>query len=75
MSKFPLEPLYAKALLISKDYNCVKEMLAAVAMLSVESIFYAPRDKIKEVIVFVKADALSRACKELWVTMLLSCYS
>ncbi|CAK9212236.1 unnamed protein product [Sphagnum troendelagicum] len=48
MSRFPLEPLYAKAMLVSSEFGCSMEMLAAVAMLSVESLFYTPRDKIKE---------------------------
>ncbi|EFJ24564.1 hypothetical protein SELMODRAFT_101229 [Selaginella moellendorffii] len=48
MARLPLEPLYAKALLISANFNCSKEMLSAVAMLSVESIFFVPKDKKKE---------------------------
>ncbi|CAK9228491.1 unnamed protein product [Sphagnum troendelagicum] len=48
ISRFPLEPLYAKAMLVSSEFGCSKEMLAAIAMLSVESLFYTPRDKIKE---------------------------
>jgi len=35
-------------MLVSSEFGCSKEMLAAVAMLSVESLFYTPRDKIKE---------------------------
>lgn len=48
MSRFPLEPLYAKAVIISSTFNCSIEMLALVAMLSVESIFYNPREKLQE---------------------------
>lgn len=48
MSRFPLEPLYAKAMIISSEYKCSAEMLALVAMLSVESIFYQPREKMNE---------------------------
>ncbi|KAH9312164.1 hypothetical protein KI387_027199, partial [Taxus chinensis] len=48
MARLPLEPLYAKAILVSCTFKCSEEMLIAVAMLSVESIFYTPRDKMKE---------------------------
>lgn len=56
MARFPLEPLYAKAMLVSSDMGCSEEMLAAVSMLSVESIFFAPRDKLQEVIIFFSFD-------------------
>lgn len=56
MARFPLEPLYAKAMLVSSDMGCSEEMLAAVSMLSVESIFFAPRDKLQEVIIFFSSD-------------------
>jgi len=59
MSRFPLEPLYAKAVLVSSEFGCSKEMLAAIAMLSVESLFYTPRDKIKEVILSCAERVLS----------------
>lgn len=48
MAKLPLEPLYSKALILANQYNCLEEMLIIVAMLSVESIFYAPREKLEE---------------------------
>ncbi|KAK3027615.1 hypothetical protein RJ639_042368 [Escallonia herrerae] len=48
MACLPLEPIYSKALILSSQFNCLEEMLIAVAMLSVESIFYAPRDKLEE---------------------------
>lgn len=48
MSRFPVEPLYAKAMILSSEYKCSAEMLALVAMLSVESIFYQPRGKMDE---------------------------
>lgn len=50
MSRFPVEPLYAKAMILSSEYKCSAEMLALVAMLSVESIFYQPRGKMDEVV-------------------------
>ncbi|KAK9676040.1 hypothetical protein RND81_11G049700 [Saponaria officinalis] len=49
MAKLPLDPVYSKALILSSQFNCLEEMLITVAMLSVESIFYMPRDKQDEV--------------------------
>lgn len=49
MARLPLEPMYSKALILANQFNCLEEMLIIVAMLSVESIFYAPRDKLEEV--------------------------
>uniref|UniRef100_A0A5B7BJA9 RNA helicase n=1 Tax=Davidia involucrata TaxID=16924 RepID=A0A5B7BJA9_DAVIN len=48
MAQLPLEPIYSKALILASQFNCLEEMLIAVAMLSVESIFYAPREKLEE---------------------------
>ncbi|KAJ4959762.1 hypothetical protein NE237_019672 [Protea cynaroides] len=48
MARLPLDPIYSKALILASDFNCLEEMLITVAMLSVESIFYAPRDKLEE---------------------------
>lgn len=48
MARLPLEPIYSKALILANQFNCLEEMLIIVAMLSVESIFYAPRDKLDE---------------------------
>ncbi|KAG6556147.1 hypothetical protein Mapa_002088 [Marchantia paleacea] len=48
MARFPLEPLYAKAMLVSSSFKCSEEMLTTVAMLSAESIFFTPREKFKE---------------------------
>ncbi|KAI5678910.1 hypothetical protein M9H77_09860 [Catharanthus roseus] len=48
MARLPLEPMYSKALILANQFNCLEEMLIIVAMLSVESIFYAPRDKLEE---------------------------
>ncbi|ORZ38802.1 pre-mRNA splicing factor [Catenaria anguillulae PL171] len=39
VAELPLEPLLAVALLKSHEFGCVKEMLAIVAMLSVENVF------------------------------------
>lgn len=49
MSRLPLDPIYSKALILASQFNCLEEMLITVAMLSVESIFYAPREKLEEV--------------------------
>ncbi|XP_037491877.1 pre-mRNA-splicing factor ATP-dependent RNA helicase DEAH10 isoform X2 [Jatropha curcas] len=48
MARLPLDPIYSKALIVASQFNCLEEMLIAVAMLSVESIFYAPREKSEE---------------------------
>jgi len=61
MARLPLEPFYAKAILVSCSFNCSEEMLIAVAMLSVESIFYTPREKMKE----VKLISYSECCTQL----------
>lgn len=49
MARLPLDPMYSKALILANEFKCLEEMLITVAMLSVESIFYAPRDKLQEV--------------------------
>ncbi|GAM25782.1 hypothetical protein SAMD00019534_089570 [Acytostelium subglobosum LB1] len=49
MSQFPLEPIYSKTLIKSEEFECVEEVLIVISMLSVESIFYTPRDKKSEV--------------------------
>ncbi|XP_021910350.1 pre-mRNA-splicing factor ATP-dependent RNA helicase DEAH10 [Carica papaya] len=48
MARFPLDPIYSKALILANQFNCLQEMLITVAMLSVESIFYSPREKSEE---------------------------
>ncbi|GBG74498.1 hypothetical protein CBR_g18908 [Chara braunii] len=45
MSQLPLEPLYSKAILTAANHRCIEEMITAVAMLSVDSIFYSPKEK------------------------------
>ncbi|KAJ6350677.1 hypothetical protein OIU78_006754 [Salix suchowensis] len=47
MARLPLDPIYSKALILASQFNCLEEMLIAVSMLSVESIFYNPREKPK----------------------------
>ncbi|GFZ05008.1 RNA helicase family protein [Actinidia rufa] len=48
MARLPLDPTHSKALILASQFNCLEEMLIAVAMLSVESIFYTPREKLEE---------------------------
>ncbi|KAF8399610.1 hypothetical protein HHK36_015479 [Tetracentron sinense] len=48
MARLPLDPIYSKSLILASEFNCLEEMLITVAMLSVESIFYAPREKLEE---------------------------
>ncbi|KAI9906859.1 hypothetical protein PsorP6_004416 [Peronosclerospora sorghi] len=45
MAGLPVEPMYAVMLLKATELGCAEEALSVVAMLSVESIFYSPRDK------------------------------
>lgn len=45
MAGLPVEPMYAVMLLKSCELHCAEEALSVVSMLSVESIFYSPRDK------------------------------
>ncbi|GMJ09575.1 ROOT INITIATION DEFECTIVE 1 [Hibiscus trionum] len=46
MARLPLDPVYSKALILGSQFKCLDEMLIAVAMLSVESMFYEPREKL-----------------------------
>ncbi|KMZ59607.1 putative ATP-dependent RNA helicase [Zostera marina] len=48
MSQLPLDPIYSKALILAGEFKCLEEMLIIVAMLSVESIFFFPREKLEE---------------------------
>lgn len=45
MADFPMEPAMAKVLISSEEHRCSDEILTIVAMLSVQSIFFRPRDK------------------------------
>eukprot|EP00826_Nyctotherus_ovalis_P005737 TRINITY_DN11305_c0_g1_i7.p1 TRINITY_DN11305_c0_g1~~TRINITY_DN11305_c0_g1_i7.p1 ORF type:complete len:479 (+),score=149.72 TRINITY_DN11305_c0_g1_i7:48-1439(+) len=45
MAEFPLEPPLSKMLLTSVDLSCSDEIITIVGMLSVQSVFYRPRDK------------------------------
>ncbi|CAI5759823.1 unnamed protein product [Candida verbasci] len=48
MANFPMEPALAKTLIKSVEFDCTEEILTIVAMLSVQSIFYRPKDKQQE---------------------------
>ncbi|KAG2320448.1 hypothetical protein Bca4012_056511 [Brassica carinata] len=48
MARLPLDPVYSRALILANQFNCLEEMLITVAMLTVESIFYDPREKREE---------------------------
>ena len=45
MAEFPLEPSLSKMLIASVDMECSEEILTVVAMLSVENVFYRPKEK------------------------------
>jgi len=45
MADFPMEPALAKVLIASVDMGCSEEMLSIVAMLSIQTVFYRPKEK------------------------------
>ncbi|KAE8168288.1 P-loop containing nucleoside triphosphate hydrolase protein [Aspergillus tamarii] len=45
MADFPMEPALAKVLIASVDMGCSEEILSIVAMLSIQSVFYRPKEK------------------------------
>ena len=45
MADFPMEPALAKALTASISLGCSDEMLSIVAMITVPTVFYRPKDK------------------------------
>lgn len=45
MAEFPLEPNLAKMLIISVHTQCSDEILTIVSMLSVQNVFYRPKEK------------------------------
>jgi len=45
MAEFPMEPALAKTVLASVDLGCSSEVLSVVAMLSVQTVFYRPKEK------------------------------
>ena len=45
MAEFPLEPRLAKMLIMSVSLKCSEEILTVASMLSVDNVFYRPKDK------------------------------
>lgn len=45
MAEFPLEPMLSKVLIMSVQLGCSEEILTVVSMLSVQNVFYRPKDK------------------------------
>ena len=45
MADFPMEPTLAKVVIASVDLGCSDEILSIVAMLSVQTVFYRPKEK------------------------------
>eukprot|EP00123_Amoebidium_parasiticum_P017098 comp23708_c0_seq1/m.40778 comp23708_c0_seq1/g.40778 ORF comp23708_c0_seq1/g.40778 comp23708_c0_seq1/m.40778 type:complete len:1218 (-) comp23708_c0_seq1:134-3787(-) len=45
MAEFPMEPPLAKMLIQSVELGCSEEVLTIVAMLSIQSVFYRPKEK------------------------------
>ncbi|CAD5232198.1 unnamed protein product [Bursaphelenchus xylophilus] len=45
MAEFPLEPSLSKLLIMSVDLSCSDEVLTIVSMLSVQNVFYRPKEK------------------------------
>ncbi len=45
MADFPMEPALAKVLIASVELGCSDELLSIVAMLSVPTVFYRPKEK------------------------------
>ncbi|TFK77464.1 ATP-dependent RNA helicase DHX8 [Pluteus cervinus] len=45
MADFPMEPPLAKMVIASEELGCSEEILSIVAMLSVQTVFYRPKEK------------------------------
>ncbi|CAL8099006.1 unnamed protein product [Orchesella dallaii] len=45
MAEFPLEPPLSKVVIMSVQLGCSEELLTIVSMLSVQNVFYRPKDK------------------------------
>ena len=50
MAEFPLEPNLSKMLIMSVSLNCSDEILTIVSMLSVQNVFYRPKEKQVEIL-------------------------
>ncbi|XP_033626833.1 probable ATP-dependent RNA helicase DHX35 [Asterias rubens] len=45
MAEFPLDPMFAKMLLVSGDFGCSEEILSIAALLQVQNIFQTPSNE------------------------------
>ena len=45
MAEFPLDPNLSKMLIMSVNLSCSEEILTIVSMLSVDNVFYRPKEK------------------------------
>lgn len=48
MARFPLDPPLSKVLLTANKLDCLIEVIVVVAMLTVPSVFYRPKDRLEE---------------------------
>ncbi|CAF0749495.1 unnamed protein product [Didymodactylos carnosus] len=48
MAEFPLEPQLSKMLIMSVQLGCSEEALTIVSMLSVQNVFYRPKEKAEQ---------------------------
>ncbi|XP_059166175.1 ATP-dependent RNA helicase DHX33-like isoform X2 [Physella acuta] len=48
MAAFPLDPRFAKVILLAKDFECLEEILSIIAILSVDSVLVTLSSKRKE---------------------------
>ena len=50
LAHFPLEPVFAQAILSAQEHSCTHEVLTVVSMLSVDSVLFTPQNKREEAI-------------------------